>query len=307
MPKNYFIYGDEEYLVETKVKELKRKYGNGENWNVETLESWSDLQDKLLTQSMFALERVFICATQVLERDKPDIGQVESLLSQHANVLVFYAKSRPDKRTQIYKLLVKMCTVWEVQAPKGGDLQRWLQKKAEELGGHMGNEAAGELIYLAGSDMMTLESEVIKLINYDSDISVANVRALAVRTIHSNIFELVDAVVQRRLNRAMNMVEELFGGGAAEPYLLHMLARQYRLLFRLLFHKKRGYGSAEIQKFMPMHPYAFKKLLGQAGSITLGQCANSLQQISQADYLFKTGQSQGLSLLQGLIAKLAKK
>lgn len=307
MPINYFVHGDEEYLVEKRVQELQRKYDDGERWNVETLESWSDLQDKLLTQSMFASARVFICAIQVLEREKPDIDQVESLLSRHANILVFYAKSRPDKRTQLFKLLTKMCTVWEVKAPKGSELQRWVQQKAEESGGHASHEAAGELIYQAGTDMMTLESEVIKLINYDADISVDNVRILAARTIHSTIFDLVDAVVQGRNNRAMNMVEELFRGGAAEPYLLHMLARQYRLLFRLLFHKKKGYGSSEIQKIMPMHPYAFQKLHAQAASITLGHSAGSLQLISQADYLFKTGQSQGLSLLQGLIAKLAKK
>ncbi len=200
-----------------------------------------------------------------------------------------------------------MCKVWEVQSPKGAELQRWVVKKTEEGGGKIGHEAAAELIYLVGSDMRALANEIAKLINYDANITVANVRALAVRTIPSNIFDLVGTVVQSRNDRAMNIMESLFRSGAAEPYLLHMLARQYRLLFRVLFQKAKGYGSSEIQKMMPMHPYAFQKLYAQSASSTLEQCASSLQEIGRADYLFKTGQSQGLSLLQGLIAKLAKK
>lgn len=307
MPENYFVYGEEEYMVQAKVRELKAKFGDPEAWNLERLESWADLQDRLLTQSMFAESRLFICRYQVFERDKPDLGQAEQILSGHANVLIIYANSKPDKRTNIFKLITRVSTVCEVQAPKGHELQRWLQKRAVELGGELEREAAVELIYLAGTDMLSLENELIKLINYDKKITPVNVRVLATRSMNVSIFDLVDSVVQGRGNRAMNMVEELYRWGAAEPYLLHMLARQYRLLFRLLFYKKRGYGSAEIQKIMPMHPYAFQKLHAQAGSITIRECARSLQHVAEADYLFKTGQSQGLPLLQALVAKLAKK
>lgn len=307
MAENYFVYGEEEYLVQAKVRELIAEFGGSETWNIERLESWVDLSNRLLTQSMFAEARIFTCQYQVMERDRPDPSQAEQILAHHANILIFYAVSKPDRRTNIFKLINKVCTVHEVQAPKGPELQRWLLNKAKELGGEMDREAAAELIYLAGSDMLSLENELSKLVNYDPKITLANVRALAVRSMNVNIFDLVDSVVQGRSNRAMNMVEELYRGGAAEPYLLHMLARQYRLLFRLLFYKQKGYGSTEIQKIMPMHPYAFQKLYAQAGGTTLHQCAKSLHEVAQADYLFKTGQRQGLPLLQTLVAKLAKK
>ena len=179
MPENYFVYGEEEYMVQAKVRELKAKFGDPEAWNLERLESWADLQDRLLTQSMFAESRLFICRYQVFERDKPDLGQAEQILSGHANVLIIYANSKPDKRTNIFKLITRVSTVCEVQAPKGHELQRWLQKRAVELGGELEREAAVELIYLAGTDMLSLENELIKLINYDKKITPANVRVLA--------------------------------------------------------------------------------------------------------------------------------
>ena len=51
MPENYFVYGEEEYMVQAKVRELKAKFGDPEAWNLERLES-PQTQDRLLTQSM---------------------------------------------------------------------------------------------------------------------------------------------------------------------------------------------------------------------------------------------------------------
>lgn len=308
MKNNYFVHGEEDYLVQAKVNELRDKFSDSVIWAVERLDTWSDYLEKLLTQAMFSKRRVFISDYIVLEQAKPNIQQAEQILSAHNNILIIYAKSRPDKRTQLYKLLDKVSTVYMVQAPRGAELNRWLQKRARELGAEaMTDEAAVELIYRAGSDMFSLENELIKLIHYDKKISVTNIRALAIKSMQISIFDLVDSTVGGSTGKAMNMVEELYRGGAAEPYLLHMLARQYRLLFRFLFYKKKGYGNSEILKIIPMHPYAFQKMCRQAVGITAQDCAQSLQEVLRADYLFKTGQSQGLALLQGLIVKLAKK
>ena len=236
MPENYFVYGEEEYMVQAKVRELKAKFGDPEAWNLERLESWADLQDRLLTQSMFAESRLFICRYQVFERDKPDLGQAEQILSGHANVLIIYANSKPDKRTNIFKLITRVSTVCEVQAPKGHELQRWLQKRAVELGGELEREAAVELIYLAGTDMLSLENELIKLINYDKKITPANVRVLATRSMNVSIFDLVDSVVGDS-NRPWH------GGrtvamGAAEPYCCTCWPGDTELSFGSCFTKR---------------------------------------------------------------------
>jgi len=262
----------------------------------------------MFTQAMFSEQRVFVIDYALLEAAKPDVAELEQTLAGHGNVLIIYTKTKPDKRTQLFKAVTKLAATEMVSPPRGADLQRWLLNRAKELGAtSMASQAAAELIFLSGTNMLALENELIKVINYNSAVTIDSIRALATRDIQTNIFDLVDSVVQGNTAKALRQMEEMFRSGAAEPYILHMLARQYRLLFRLLFYRQKGYGSPEIQKIMPMHPFAFQKLTQQAASMELKQCAENLQQLLKADYLYKSGRNQGLHLLQTLTYKLAKK
>jgi len=303
---NYFVYGEETLLVNERVQNLCAQY-DGE-WAVEKLTSWNDARDKLFTQALFSQQRVFVMDYYLMEEAKPDPDRVAALLQGHDNVLILYCQGKPDKRKKIYKTLIKYSKRFEIASLRGGELQRWVMERAKLIGAKkIEPRAAGELIYLAGSDLLTLENELIKLSNYSPEINAETVRKLAVRNVQVGIFDLVDSVVQGNTGRALNIIEELMGSGAKPPYLLFMLARQYRLLFQVLFHRNKGYGSQQIQKLMPMHPFAFKKLWQQAGNLSLRQCAQSLHEIVEADYNYKTGFSQDIGLLQRLIIKLTKK
>lgn len=307
MAENTFVYGDGYSLVQNKVKELKQRFAGEENWSIEEIASWQDFQDKLFTMGMFTQQRVFLLNYEVLNAEKPAPNRLKSLLSGHTNVLIIYSLAKPDKRTQLFKTVNASCTVIEVRALKGAELYNWLLTQAGSLGAEIEPRAAELLIYYAGSNMQTLTNEVQKLSNYDRLITVDNVKKLAVRDLHITIFDLVDSVVQGNTGKALAMVNDLFQRGSGIPYILHMLARQYRMLFRFIFYRQKGYSTGDIQKIMPMHSFAFQKLQKQAIQLSTGQCAQGLHEICEADYAFKTGEMPGLPLVQMLIVKLAKK
>lgn len=307
MALNYFIIGEEELLVRDAISEICSQHQSNGAWDRERVNSWSELRNKLATQAMFAERRVFIADYAALCESDPNPRDMEDILAGHPNILIVYALEKPDRRVQAYKLLAQVAAVREISAPRGGELIRWVMDRASQLGAGIDRKAAQELIYLAGTNLLALENELKKLLNYSTEITVHNVRLLATRAMHATIFDLVDAVVQGQGARALYLVEDLFRSGAAEPYILHMLARQYRLLFRLQMYRQKGYSYAEIQKMMPMHPYAFQRLCQQAGQAGLAYCARSIHALAEADWNYKTGARQGLSLLQPLIVKIAKK
>lgn len=308
MGENTFVFGEEYTLVQSKVSEIVQEQKAGlDSWAVENLYSWRDIQEKLLTLGMFSKQRVFLLDYEVIMGEKPDLIQLSQLLQSHSNKLIIYSYSKPDKRTQVFKTISNQCKALDVQPLKGADLKAWLLNHAHSLGAKMDHKAVEMLIYYAGTNMQTLINEVEKLNNYCEIIDADSIQKLAVRDVQASIFDLVDSVAEGDSSKALVLADDLLRRGNGIPYILHMLARQYRLLFRLLFYKQRGYSIQEIQKTMPMHSYAFQKLQKQGANFSLKQCARSLYEIGNADYSFKTGMMSGLPLIQMLTVKLAKK
>lgn len=309
MADNYLIIGEEAFLVEEKVKELAQKFGGQEDWSLEKPSSWDAVKDKLLDLPMFSGPRVFIMDYQRLIAGKPDPDGVGRLLASHDNVVIIFSKSKPDKGSRLFKQIAKTAKLIQVSAPRGYELANWLIRRGKELGASEFTKRAAEtLIYLVGTDMMALENELEKLIRYSSEISVESVRTLAVPSAQASIFELVDAVVTGQVAKGQITAENMLRGGTEVPYMLFMLARQYRLLYRYLFYRTEGRKAPEIKGLLPsMHPYAFDKLRAQALKLDLKQCSAGLKAVLEADHGYKTGIMDGAGLIQGLLIKLAKK
>lgn len=309
MAENYFVLGEEEFLVDAKVKELIRRHGGEDEWSLESVSSWEELRERLLDTPMFSESRVFLLEYLDLSASKPDPVQVGELLACHENVLIIYTRGKVDKRTGLYKKLSTSARLIEVVPPKGQELTRWVLKRGAELGAtKFDSNAAGTLVYLAGTNLLALDNELQKLINFNPEISVETVQKLAVRDLQASIFSLVDYVVGGQLAKAQVAAEDMLRAGAEIPYILFMIGRQYRLLFEFLYYRQQGHSSGQIQRQLPsMHPFAFQKLSAQAVNIDMRQCALSLEAILDADYCYKTGRMQGPGLLQVLLAKIAKK
>lgn len=308
MGKNYLIAGEEGFLVDAKLQELIQDHSQDE-WARERLTSWDETKAKLLSMPMFAGPRVFLLDYGILSKDQADPELLGDLLSRHDNVLIIYTKEKADKRTRLYKEVAKNALLIETPSVRGRELTRWLVKRGMELGATSFPERAAErLVFMAGTNLESLDNELKKIISYSPAISVETVEKLAVRAPQTNIFALIDTVVAGNVAGALVMAEDMLRSGIEVAYLLYMLARQYRLLFSYLFHKKRGVAGAEIGKLLPpLHPYAFQILAAQAGKISLADCAAGLHSILEADYRYKNGIQQGAGLVQSLVVKLTKK
>jgi DNA polymerase-3 subunit delta len=112
------------------------------------------------------------------------------------------------------------------------DLLAWIAKRARDLGVTVEPPAARLLVQSVRSDLWTMAAELEKLSLYTDGraISAADVRGLVASSQESNVFSLVDAVVAGRLEQALVQLRLLLQGGAAGPYLITMIARQYRQL-----------------------------------------------------------------------------
>jgi DNA polymerase III subunit delta len=111
-------------------------------------------------------------------------------------------------------------------------LSGWIRDRAAAKGATIDTQAMTELAELVGPNLWAMDGEIEKLAIYvgDRPITLADVQALVTGNRESSVFELVDAIMDKRPQAALEVTERLLFSGATGPYLISMIARQARMV-----------------------------------------------------------------------------
>lgn len=150
----------------------------------------------------------------------------------------------------------------------GPALQKWILKRCQDLGGSMAGDAVQTLAVQVGSDLWQMDAELGKLVAYAEGtlVTAAMVGLLVKANFTDQVFALMDAVSQRRKDQALKLLEEERLAGAADGYLLSMLARQVRILLgtRAVLDEQPRADKQAVADALGLHPFVASKALAQA-------------------------------------------
>lgn len=187
---------------------------------------------------------------------------------------------------------------------KGDGLRSWIQRRVQTQGGRIAPAAARLLADTVGDDLRLLAQEIDKLLLYaeGQPITENTVELMVPQTRQESIFSLVDAIAQGQGEPALQRLRRLEDEGAAAPYLLFMIARQFRILLRIKALAQEGQPPAAIRQRLGLRDYAFNKSWAQARRYSWDKLVAAHRRLLQADLAIKTGQEAGA--LELLIADL---
>ncbi|MBI2908696.1 MAG: DNA polymerase III subunit delta [Chloroflexi bacterium] len=197
--------------------------------------------------------------------------------------------------------------VCQFPLPKGPALHGWIQERVAKGGGTISPSAVRLLGDLAGGDLWALSNEIDKLALYSAGRTIedGDVRSLVSNAQQANVFAMVDAVVARRPSAAISHLHRLMDQGAAPPYILSMITRQYRMLAQAKELTARASSPAEIGRQLGLtNDFALRKTLEQARGYSLAQLASIYQRLLETDVSIKTGRWGGEIALDLLITNL---
>ena len=111
-------------------------------------------------------------------------------------------------------------------------LGSWVRERAARKGATVASSAIAKLVERVGSDLWAMDGELEKLAAYrgDEPITGDDVEALVADSREASIFDLVDAIMDKRTEAAIRALNVLMENGATGPYLISMVARQARLV-----------------------------------------------------------------------------
>jgi len=187
-------------------------------------------------------------------------------------------------------------------------LQQWIKKQVKEEGGSISPQAVSLLAGLIGSNLWIMANEIKKLVLLTSGrrIEEEDVRTLVSYAQETNVFAMVDAILEFKPGIAEKLLQQLLREGAAPAYLLFMLARQVHMIVRARELRSQGEPEVEIQNRLGLPQFALRRTLEQAGRHPLSRVIEVYHKLLETDLAIKTGKYDGELALNILIAELGQ-
>ena len=213
-------------------------------------------------------------------------GLPEVLEQIPATTILIFVEDELRRGNPMLQLIEPLADTREFARLKQEEALEWLRGEVRRRGLHLTRNAAQTLVERAGGDRGSLTQAVDKLSLYAGDANVDEtiVEAMVPATRSVSIFNLVDAVAERRLADAMRALDGVRAEGEPEARIIQMLARTYRQIVVTREVIDRGGSNDEIQQAAGANfAWLARRLRRQAQSYTQTSADAALTRILEAE------------------------
>lgn len=155
----------------------------------------------------------------------------------------------------------------EYAAPKPWELPKWVAGRGRELGLAIDSETAKQLVALVGAGQQRLSRELEKIalaIHPRTDVTAADVEALAARDAAPQVYDLADALVAGDLRASLALAEQLEAHGERPGRLIFPVVRRLREVHRAAALLDSGLPDAKVGEALRAPPWLAKKTVARA-------------------------------------------
>lgn len=224
-------------------------------------------------------------------------------------VVVFYLHGEGDGRKKLFTTIAKKHAAVKFDLLEDKEIGKWISGQLKKDGKKMEPAAVSELTFLAGRGLSRLAGEVEKLRAYVQDrptITQEDVRAVVSPSLESSVFRLVDAVIDRDLQTAGQLLTLLIDQGESTLGILAMLTRQVRFMAYMKAMRDDGQPLPAIEKALAMNHYGAQRTERQIRRFSAQTLMQAYQMCVDADYSVKSGQARDRAALDRVIFLLAR-
>ena len=153
--------------------------------------------------------------------------------------------------------------------------------------------------------MKALIPEIEKIAAYTrgEKVTAADVNAVANRIAESDVFDLTDAIAERRFNTVSGILADLLEQrDTSVPAILSLLSNQFRRLFLANYAR----DTAEVMEFCNLkYDFMARRLLNAARNFRPEQLCHAIELCTTADYRLKSEGADEKLLLKETMMRIA--
>ena len=275
----YFFYGEEQFLMENKIKSIKAQLidKDFEEFNYEKLEgkkiTAAEIQSALLSVPVMSDKKLIVVSGSGIfgNAKSKDFNVVcEALADIPEYITVIFTEvefdKKKEKNLEVFKKngnIVK----FDLLSPK--QLELWLEKSFEEKGKSTLASDLSYMVSLCGQSMAAVYSEYCKLLNFVGErtkITIDDIKAVVSKSVDARIFDIIDNIAEGRTKNVFEEMNALRASGENPSTVMSLIAsRMGEMLMVKQLTEDRLPADKIAEYFEPRkHPFVVKKLTEQS-------------------------------------------
>lgn len=244
----YLLYGEERYLIETAVKKIKKQFGElllGINYIVLDETNINDIISNIESPPFgYDKKLIIVKNTGLLKKDgrKKAPTPIQEKLEEYIkdnfdyiseSVIIVFIDQDADKNV-LYEQIEKNGIICKIDELKPIQIVSKLKKICSLYKVNCDDITLNYLIEMSGTSLQNLINEIRKLIEYvgeNGTITIDSVNKLAIKQIDSVIFELTDNLAIRKIDIAINILDNLIYQKEPVQKILITLYNHFKKLY----------------------------------------------------------------------------
>ncbi len=309
----YLLHGPQRFLIDKLVARLKEAVVDGPmaEFNISRQKTGATTGSEIVAEAravpMMATRRLVI----VEDVDKMKVADMEVLdpyLAKPVNeTCLVLVGDKFDLRRGMFSRANKRGQVHKAEALAEREIVPFIKRRAKERGVKLSGGAQAAICAAVGPDCAALDDAVERSGLYagpDGTVSQEDVAQVVSSIRQHTVFELVDAIGNRRQANALALLARLLSNREEPLRLSAMLSRHVRQLIgaRVLTHNgtdDRGMASA-----LGVPPFVARKLSEQAGRFRGAELESALARLARTDVDLKSSRRSGGLILEETVMDL---
>jgi DNA polymerase III subunit delta len=308
--ENLFVfYGEERFFIDRLITDLEVHLFKGKSaaadrpYNSQTFygteNTLAEIISACMSFSMFSEKKLVI----VKEFDRLKLGDGEPFSQyirhpQKSTVLVLTAEKWGTSK--VYQEILQQAVSVQCKPLPENELYTWLSAKVKDANIKIDRESLLFLIENIGNNLLRLNTEIEKIVNYTGPGGTVNLDLVTQLTGFSrelNIFNFQKSLALRNLTQSLKIGLRLLEQGEALAGILPMLSGFFRKIWLVRSLRSKNLKTGDILQQLGGTTYSYQDVLVAAERFTALQIQASLEEILQAEIQLKTSQKSHDSIL----------
>ena len=222
------------------------------------------------------------------------------------DVYIVFDESKIDKRSGIYKKLLKTDSVIEFAYLSEPQMINWTVSLFKTMGKTISPSDAKYLIDITQEGMTSVKREAEKITSYTQgrlNITRKDIDDVTVPVVENRVFDMVDAILSKNTESALKLLNDLLILKEDETRILGAISANADKLLTVKLLSEEKTEKALIASKTKIPPFIVSKYITLSGKYDVIDLKNLLSDCVEADRLFKSTRSDKAVILQTFIAR----
>ena len=318
---SYLIYGEESYLKEHYISQLKKKIVDPtfESFNLHQFEGKDISLDDILKDAqmlpMMSEYNLVLVRDYPVEKSKSDLKLLSEFLAdvpESTILILVYDAIEPDVKSASFKKIITAFdnagAVVNMEKRSENDVAKLLVSGAKKRGSVLDMNNAKYLVSVSGNDLKNLLNELDKLSYFAQgrEITKDIIDNMATKCLQARVYDLSKSVVAGNSDMAYSVLDTLFNMKEDPILILAVIGGVYVDMYRVKCAKTAGCSYDDVAKHYNYRgrEFALRNASRDCANLSENQLRESLDEIMNTDLKLKSTATDKKLLLEELIVKL---